>query len=67
MDWPLGKGLDLPDAVLPLAELLLLLSTVEEVVWLEEGGGGELWTESVVMEELPLVVDVGAVEMLFLD
>lgn len=40
--WPLGRGLDLPVVVLPLAELLLLLSTEDDEAWLEEGGGGEL-------------------------
>ena len=70
--WPLGRGLDLPGVVLPLAELLLPLSTEEDEAWLEEGGGGELWTgvlsaESTVREEFPVVTDMGAVEELFLD
>lgn len=65
---PLGRGLDLPGEVRPLAELLL--STDEHEAWLEKDGGGELLGRALSAdwrgtEELPGAA--GAPVQLFLD
>lgn len=66
----MGRGLDLPVVVLPLAELLL--SSEDDEAWLDAGGGGELRmgvlsTESTGRKQFPIETDVGAGEKLLLN